>query len=322
MNEHGNKQLPQEEAFNDESVNKIFQKAKWRSVFRNILISGVVSILVFCGGYLLNSYLLSKTAWKAVTPLELNKRITGPNLYMDKPQFHFSLLRGTLEYQEFKMIENRVIPWDDHKVPFDIIRGEGEVLHGSSMGVQVNDGGDARFYNDRSGERQMLFYHPSVKYSSYLNDLPLLNRMRDDQYIEMGLSFDKGYTLSQVDRMLPQGIHATWYWADSYSRDTLKNGAEPLRAEELYGFQAYTERLSDSNRTTEEQFINNLEAVAKCTNSYYAENAGRALAAVKSHQQSGMIIGVVVTGTKDQLKTLQQLPFIKAATLGATVDIY
>ncbi|USB32981.1 anti sigma factor C-terminal domain-containing protein [Paenibacillus sp. YPG26] len=62
--------------------------------------------------------------------------------------------------------------------------------------------------------------------------------------------------------------------------------------------------------------------VIDSNNDYYPEKAAHVLAAVKSHQQSGMITGVVVTGTKDQLKSLGQLPFIKAATLGATVDMY
>ncbi|MNY59098.1 hypothetical protein D3C86_1955070 [compost metagenome] len=102
----------------------------------------------------------------------------------------------------------------------------------------------------------------------------------------------------------------------------MKFRAEPERAEELHGFQAYRERMDHTLVNTEEKFMMDIQAVMDCSNAYYSKQAARVLAAVKSHQQSGMIIGVVVTGTKDQLKALQQLPFIKAATLGATVDMY
>ncbi|MNS38284.1 hypothetical protein D3C72_705290 [compost metagenome] len=243
---------------------------------------------------------------------------------MDHPQFSISLLKGTIDYQEYKVIENRVIPWNDHQVPYNVIRGDATVILGSTSGVPVVEDGYTRFYNSRSGERQMLFYHPSIKYKRYLNDLPLLDRMQDDQYIEMGLSFNKGYTLTQVEQMLPQSMHTTWYWADSYSKNDIRllsTFRQPIIADELYGFQAYLEP-NIKERTTEEWFIKKVQDVADCTNSYYSEQATHVLAAVKSHQKSGMIIGVVVTGTKDQLKALQQLPFIKAATLGATVDMY
>ncbi|MNT05423.1 hypothetical protein D3C72_1400420 [compost metagenome] len=326
MNEQERDKIPPEQAFDGDSVDRMFRKARWKSILRNTLISAVVCIVLFLGGFILNHQLANKVGWDAYTPIELNKRITGPNLYVDHPQFHYSLLGGTLEYQEFKIIENRVIPWDDHSLKYNVFQGEATVLLGSSMGVQVKEDGQDRYYNDRSGERQMLFYHPAMRYDHYLNDLPLLNKMRDDQYIEMGLSFNKGYTLSQVEQMLPQGTHATWYWADSYNEDDLKHlkfKAEPERAEELHGFQAYSERLSDSTeRTTEDQFLKDIQTVIDSSNAYYSKQATHVLAAVKSHQQSGMIIGVVVTGTKDQLKALQQLPFIKAATLGATVDMY
>lgn len=311
--------------FDHDAVERIFKKAKWSTTVRNTFISAIVSIVLFCGGYLLNEHFARVAGWDAYSPIEMNKRITGPNLYMDHPQFRFSLLGGTVEFQEFKIIENQVIPWDDHRLKYDIIRKEATVLLGSSMGVQVEENGQTRFFNDRSGERQMQFYHPSITYNSYINDLQLLDKMRNDQYIEMSLSFDKGYTLSDVDNLLPSGTHSTWYWADSYNQsdlENLKSSNKPERAEQLYGFQAYTDRLTPTVRTTEDQFMNYIQIVINSNNSYYSKQAEKVLAAVKSHQQSGMIIGVVVTGTRDQLKQLQGLPFIKAATLGATVDMY
>ncbi|NUU62906.1 anti sigma factor C-terminal domain-containing protein [Paenibacillus agri] len=96
----------------------------------------------------------------------------------------------------------------------------------------------------------------------------------------------------------------------------------PERSDQIYGFQAFTDRLAPKVKTTEEQFIHNIQTVIDSSNSYYSKQATKVLSAVKDHQQEGMIIGMVVTGTRGQLKKLEGLPFIKAATLGATVDMY
>lgn len=74
--------------------------------------------------------------------------------------------------------------------------------------------------------------------------------------------------------------------------------------------------------TYKEQFMQDVLSVASSKNIYYSEPAQKAYQAVKENQKTGLIIGIVVTGTRDQLKLLQGLPFIRAATLGATVDKY
>ncbi|MHA2961183.1 anti sigma factor C-terminal domain-containing protein [Priestia megaterium] len=41
---------------------------------------------------------------------------------------------------------------------------------------------------------------------------------------------------------------------------------------------------------------------------------------LKNRQKNGLIIGVVVTGTKEELLSLRNEPYVKAASLGAVVD--
>ncbi|MBP2001901.1 hypothetical protein J2Z69_002957 [Paenibacillus shirakamiensis] len=313
-----------DDPFQKGTVQRMFVRANRITLLRNIFISTLVSLMLLTGIYLINEYLLRKTGWNIISPLELNKRITGPNLYMDKPQIHKGLLRGSVTFQEYKVIENRVIPWDDHDLQYNLLFSrKAEILSGSSAEVRIEEEGQTRFMNDKSGERQMLFYHPSLKYKNYMQDLTLLNQIHEDSYIEMGISLDKGYTLQEVDHMLPSGVHPTWYWVDSYNSgdlELMKNN--PLRAEELYGFQDYSDRLSKGTRNTEATFLKDVQNVMKCSNVYYATQATKVYQAAQSHQQRGMIIGLVVTGTRDQLTQLQRIPTIKAAALGATVDKY
>ena len=312
--------------FDIQSVNDVWKKARRKSMVRNIIISMIVSIMVLIGGYIGNQLLANDRGWDAFTPIELNEKIMGPNVYLARPQFRYEFLGGTLSYHTYKVIENRVIPWGDHHYSFHIFNGQATPLMGGGRGVQVNEGDQLkRFYNESSGEREMMFFHPSVSFKQSIDDLSLLDQMNDDAYLEFALSFDKGYTLDQVNEMMPQNVHSTWYWANSFLEgdlEMLKELQEPLRADSLYGFQAYRDRLNPVQKTTEEQFMQDVLSVASSKNIYYSDPAQKAYEAIKENQKTGMIIGIVVTGTRDQLKSLQGLPFIRAASLGATVDKY
>ncbi|NUU62907.1 hypothetical protein [Paenibacillus agri] len=82
---------------------------------------------------------------KEMTLQQMNKGIIGPNLYLARPQFHYSLLGGTVEIQQYKVIENRVIPWNDQDLKYDVIRREATILQGSNMGVEVEEEGISAF---------------------------------------------------------------------------------------------------------------------------------------------------------------------------------
>lgn len=325
MSDHGKKGM-ETGPFVNQSVNDVWKKARNKSIIRNIIISAIVSIMVLIGGNIGNQLIANERGWDAFVPIEMNEKIMGPNVYLARPQFRYEFLGGTLSYKTYKVIENRVIPWGDHHYSFHIFNGQATPLIGGGRGVQVNEGDQLkRFYNVSNGEREMLFFHPSVSFKQSINDLTLLDQMNDDTFLEFGLSFDKGYTLDQVNQMMPKNIHSTWYWANSFLEsdlEILKELQEPLRADSLYGFQAYRDRLNPTLKTTEERFMQDVHNVASSNNIYYSGPAQMAYEAVKANQKTGLIIGVVVTGTRDQLKSLQGLPFIRAATLGATVDKY
>lgn len=324
MNERENKPT-KTELFSDQSVDRMFKKIKRRNLIRNVIVSTLVSILVFSGGYIGNSLLTNERGWDAYFPIEFNKRITGPNVYLGNEEFQYGFFGGTLNYQEYKVIENRVIPWGEHTLEYNVFEGQANPLVGTSSSVQVTEHGQSRYYNYSSGEREMLFYHPSISYQSYINDVKLLQQIKEDQYIEMGISFDKGYTLKQINQLLPKRVNTTWYWANGYTKSdlaVLKNTNQPIQANQVYGFHTYPERLEPVMKTTEEDFIHNIEIVSNSKNVHYNEQGKKVLDAVKAHQKEGMIIGAVVTGTKEELAVLEGLPFIKATTLGAIIAKY
>ena len=75
-----------------------------------------------------------------------------------------------------------------------------------------------RTFNSSNGQREMMFYIPEINYNEkILNDLPSLSEMDPGKLVEMGISFDKSYSLEEVKSMLPEGLKQVWYWVDTYN---------------------------------------------------------------------------------------------------------
>ncbi|WP_430131625.1 anti sigma factor C-terminal domain-containing protein [Priestia aryabhattai] len=120
--------------------------------------------------------------------------------------------------------------------------------------------------------------------------------------------------MKEVQKMLPTSAHQTWYWVDNYAKSTGYRG-EPESGRWLLGISKPSPqlgaKLTSTKIKTEADFLNEL----KKTDPGESKN-------LKNRQKNGLIIGVVVTGTKEELLALQNKPYIKAASLGAVVDKY
>ncbi|MEH6914998.1 anti sigma factor C-terminal domain-containing protein, partial [Priestia megaterium] len=118
----------------------------------------------------------------------------------------------------------------------------------------------------------------------------------------------------EVQKMLPTSTHQTWYWVDNYGKSTgYRNNPENGRW--LLGISKPSPQLGAKLTTTkiktEADFLNELQK----TDPGEVKN-------LKNRQKNGLIIGVVVTGTKEELLSLKNKPYVKAASLGAVVDKY
>lgn len=178
------------------------------------------------------------------------------------------------------------------------------------------------------GHRLMKFYHPKVSFKKYNNDLNLLDELEDSKNIEMALSFDRDYSVSEVQKLIPENIDLGWYWVDIFNKEEIikmndVNNPDRMLLEtsdEMIGFKA-----SDSSNIRYEDpergFISNLQYLDKeykdkCKNIFeILENSNGSIDASKIR-----IIGVVVTGNKKSLSTLRDKPWIKASSFGVIVD--
>jgi hypothetical protein len=335
----------------DGTVTSLVKKARRATLFRNIGISLVVSLLVLAGGFLGSRQLLGKSADDALRDIALFKQISGPNVHEAGYRINFGLFSGTLEYQTYKLVEGIPVAWNQETFEFNAL-GSVSRLPGNYSSIQLPDPAMKDFhyqrpFNPQTGQREMLFYLPGIDYGHYLNDLASLNEIGSGRYVEMAISFDKSYTAAQINAMLPEGVHPVWYWVDTYydkeaytpktvvEEQKMPDGSikqvervtppTPDSARDVYGFDA---NMGDSEegQGTEKDFLRSLENGLTYGKKYYAEykkiydylKGGKE----KPTERDVKILGVVVTGSPDSLKALQGQPYVKAAVLGAVVDKY
>ncbi|WP_083768447.1 anti-sigma factor C-terminal domain-containing protein [Thermosediminibacter oceani] len=199
----------------------------------------------------------------------------------------------------------------------------GHSERGQLIRVEAED--QYNYYN-RVGNREMKFYHPYIEYKTYENDLALLEEIGEDKYLEMALSFDRDYSLEEVQAMLPAEVKPVWYWVNTYNNEDLnrkKNGETIFFANEVYGMKG-----ANSDGTTikdpRNSFISAINSGLKRKSRYQLQF--RRLHERLSNDKGEItkdnirVIGVVVTGDTASMKLLRGKSYIKASSLGIVVD--
>ena len=154
----------------------------------------------------------------------------------------------------------------------------------------------------------------------------------------MALSFDKVYPSKEAIALIPKGITKTWLWVnDVYDEDlygyhknldgtTILSKTPLLRhADNAYGF-SVIEPSGEPTYEPAEKFIGAISSGTKFKARWQGEfkRLHKTISGEdKKLSISDLVInGIVVTGTAENLKQLQGLPFIKASSLGVVVDKY
>ncbi|SFG88620.1 Sigma factor regulator N-terminal [Priestia megaterium] len=296
--------------FDEKSLHRTLKKAKYKAILRTVFISVlVVSFVIglFVKG---NNYFIASTGDKITDRIITeNQVMMSPNTYTNTDTISIGVLKGTIKSEVFKVIEDKVIPWGAEDITYDLLGNLNASFSTSSTIVN-----DTTVYHIPNGQREMLFYVPKYKYKLYANDFDMIKKYPNNKYMEMAISFNKNYTLKEVQKMLPTSAHQTWYWVDNYAKSTVYRGG-PENGRWLLGISKPSPQLGAQLTTTkiktEADFLNEL----KKTDPGESKN-------LKNRQKNGLIIGVVITGTKEELLALRNEPYVKAASLGAVVDKY
>lgn len=299
-----------ESIFDEKSLNKTLKKAKRVTYVRTFLIAAIVCILIVMGTFKANTWWIDKKGSELASKgIVEDAVLKAPNTIVRTEGIEIGFFKGKIKKEVFKVIEDKIIPWQNQDVHYGLSGFQSTSF--SSYSTNVND---TTKVNIPSGEREMLFYVPQYTYKTYANDLSILNEFPNDKYMELAISFDKGYSLSKVKEMLPKSIHQTWYWINSYPIKS-EVRKDPESGQWLYGISQPSSELGKALSTpkikTESDFLDHIKKVNKNDYQFF-----------KRHQENGLIIGVVVTGTKENLLLLQGQPYVKASSIGAVVEKY
>jgi hypothetical protein len=315
------------EPFQSNDIEGIVKKAKRKSVLRNILISTISLLFVGTLFIFINGLIVGNAYNKAVEANRLLFQISEPNINIGGGTFDYGILSGTYSYNKYKVIENRVVPWGNDTREFNAL---GHNNKGSAISVydDVSVGKteeDKQYYNTTNGQRTMQFYHPWFEYTKIHNDLDLIQNAPDNAIMEVAISFDQSYSVSEVQEFFNLKDKITWYRINDYNQDA-KEQLKGLHssgdsASFVYGFNVtMLEGEGDIVAQNEEDFIGTLEELKDTGNyNYFIEPL---LESVNQNMKDGIILGVVVTGTKEELLKIKQNNNIRAISLGAVATEY
>lgn len=321
------------DAIEKSKVTKMLKIAKRRQLVRVTLISVISSILVsfllLIGITQLNNYSFDNMS-KDVAILH---NITRPNTEQGTTIINSGIFKSTVVYQNYKVIEGHPVKWDDETYQFKIWNTFRKLNSNNPLVVESDNRVSNEqssipnhIYNPQTMEKEMQFYLPFVPYPSYINDLASIKSK--DVVAEIAISFDKPYTVSEINKMLPDGVHPVWYWVDTYYNKDYYHNEEDKNfitesANQVYGFRAKKGQIEYGNGT-EKDFLLTLQSGLKEKGKYYNEYK-RIYDYLRNKKKNPnetdvRIFGVVVTGTNENLIKLENAPYMKAAVLGATVE--
>jgi len=319
----------------EKDFHKLLKKTKRKTMLRNVIISVICTVLVVLGLLIANRVLLSHSLNAAYNDMYQYKQISDPNVNLGNIQSVDGIWSETAEFQTYKIIEGIPLPWSEKNIQYNVLN-HFSLYNGRYSPLSVTDPkmveqgmNFARSYNVQNGQRELLFYHPAVQYSKMLNELNQLSDIDPEKRVEMAISFDSSYTSKEIRAMLPAGVHARWFWVDTYTPDYIKFLSEipilPIGSVNVFGYSAYAD-LEDKFENNEEKFIDFIHAGIKLKGNYDFEyhQIFDKLRGSKAEPSKDDVhnIGVVVTGSPESLQALQAKSYVRAAVLGAIVDKY
>lgn len=300
----------------EKNEKNLITKAKRKSTIRMAYISGLVSLLVLT---LIVLVKLQVTPWllnKELIAQETYYEVHGANLFVGPWEESIRIIGSKATAPQYKLLNGR-----------PVYRGE---ISNDSDKFEVHLSPNEYETYGYLGGKVMNFIHPEVKINQVPNELKNIDAFRDHQMIEMGLSFDRAYSLDEVKAMLPKDLPLQWAWIDVYSDeevDSLQASESPSNVfmeNEVIGFSMVDETgitLEDPVKEFMESVMygkNHMGPYKKDMKTLYETLSKQG----KVDETNIKVIGAVVVGEKETLKQIQNEPSIRASSVGAVVDSF
>lgn len=303
------------------------RRAKFLSIIRTTIVSFIMFVII--GFILLLSNVTALTILSDKKNMELDDwyDIAMPNSYIGNWQVDNRIMVGEIDYVRYRFLGDRPIEDGNYKEVYTympLLKSRYDMYDSfSSYLVKTKAHASETFIGyDKVGKHVMEFYHPLEKFESYTNDIEKLSEIDNKKFAEISLSFDKGYSIEEVQNMMPKDVTLNWCWVDTFDEKELDYRV--LDEYQVYGFKLI-DRWGEIITDPSKKFI---DTIVRCkdnkNNNYIYQKIYNNLCSGegKISKENLKIIGVVVTGNVESLKSLRDKGYIKAATLGTVADKY
>lgn len=326
-----------DELFDENKLNKAIKKGKLKSTIRTAVISLVVIIIIITVGSYFNTKISIKMSEQSYKDNEDFTKLSVPNGYISNSLDNIGFLGGSGTYTVSKSVGYKTVVVHESQSIFGyslnnpILKFLGYNLplsrgNGGYTTMKMEDGWQV-FYSE-NGFRKMMFFHPKISYKGYKDDLSNLDKISDDMLIELAISFDKPYKDYQILSLLGSKTKVSWYWLDAFTNEDMK---EHRRMAELYeGKGAHIDQFNAigvnvSPQHFETGYTQLMELLRNTRlekyKAIYNDMMANGYKDYKSYTEVP-ILGVIVYGTKSELKVLIGNPAIKASSFGVITSKY
>ncbi|MDS0524686.1 anti-sigma factor [Clostridium sp. SHJSY1] len=307
------------------TFNKAIRRVKFFSTVRTGMVSLMIFVIIIFTLMISNTTILNRMGDEKTKKLYELSCISMPNTYVGAIQNYDSIMVGDIEYVKYKFLGNKVITDGDYKEGYtympliNVSYGSG----GDNILEQIDRTQKRTDYN-KVGRPIMEFYYPTIQYEHYKNDLERLNEIDKNKLAEVSLSFDKDYSIDEVKSIIPKEVTLNWYWVDTIPKNQIIDSKLPIDEFRVYGIKGLDSQ-GNLLSNPETDFINTImskKESGKLKNEYFNIYNTLSNGKDKLIKEDLKIIGVVVSGDVNALKSLRTKEFIKASTMGAIADKY
>ena len=294
----------------DTSLKDALKKAKRKQLLKIVIISIIVVLILLLILYKTGNYFAAKSSTKLHEQLLLHNEIAESNILMNSQVTrNTSMFGGNIVTNRSKNIDGYLVQWSTLTSSYDWFRlriDDNELIPGF-----YSSGTDSYEYDKQTKKKVATFYHPSIQqyYDGVKNDLGAISQM-DNHVAEVAISFNRPYTLQEIQAKIPDNVNIVWLYMTSPIADESK-GPTGLP---VYGFNP-----SNSPKRAYNSFI---QALKKYDTNGDDETIQEFLKSNKNKQFDEVkILGVMLTGQTQNFKALENQDFIRGASVGVTAQI-
>lgn len=313
-----------DEIFNDDKLNMAIKKGKNKSTRKTVIISLIVAVMVFIAIFITNAVIVIKLSNETFSYHQSSINLTVPNGYISKSSDSMGFLQGRGDFAVTRTVGSKPVILENRVSLFGLIP---PLFIGRVQGHRsIAEEWPTEYWEN--GYRKMIFFHPEISYKQYKNDLNELDKISGDKLIELGISFDKPYKVADIPTILPN-VKKSWYWVDAFRKSDLaqyKTDAKENEAKSTFIRENNVLGVSVMSYNENHDFNGNyynLRASLKISKeTKFNEIYNQLVIEGYTDSSNVPILGAVVYGTKDELKSLIGNLHIKAASFGVVVDKY